>query len=284
MTKMRTRFLPKLVNREVATYLSRNNLIFVPVGTVEMHGGMPLDSETVISEAFALKMAEKSDGLVLNNLPYFYAGATASGAGTVQVSIKEGITYLTAIAKSLLRQGFRRQIYLSFHGPAHMTCSPMVRDFFDETGAPILYLDLIMFIMKNAKDLLLGLDSFNAITLGAYDILGRLEDIPLASELDFDPSTMAPQSTAFADGLFSLAYQSGSIGYYFGEEIDHMPTPKIETAEQRQKLADEGKAIIEALVAKLDLEELLGTIEKLDAFNQQTNQKYPWTPANFNNK
>ena len=34
-------------------------------GTVEMHGGLPLDSETVISEAFALKMAEACDGLVL---------------------------------------------------------------------------------------------------------------------------------------------------------------------------------------------------------------------------
>lgn len=63
----------------------------MPVGTVEMHGGLPLDSETVISEAFALKMAEACDGLVLTGLPYFYTGATASGRGTVQVSVRQGI-------------------------------------------------------------------------------------------------------------------------------------------------------------------------------------------------
>ena len=126
--ELRTRILPRMLNSEVEAYLKENDIIIVPVGTVEMHGGMPLDSETVISEAYALKMAEACNGLVLTGLPYFYAGATASGRGTVQVSIRQGIDYLSAIAHSLLRQGFKRQIYISFHGPAHMTCSPMVRD------------------------------------------------------------------------------------------------------------------------------------------------------------
>ena len=96
-----------MLNDEVEEYLTRNDIVIVPVGTVEMHGGFPLDSETVVSEAFALKMAEACDGLVLTGLPYFYAGATASGRGTVQVSIQEGIRYLTGIAESLLRQGFK---------------------------------------------------------------------------------------------------------------------------------------------------------------------------------
>lgn len=95
--ELRTRFLPKLLNSEVDEYLKSNDIIIVPVGTVEMHGGLPLDSETVISEAFALKMAEACDGLVLTGLPYFYAGATASGRGTVQVSVRQGIDYLSAI-------------------------------------------------------------------------------------------------------------------------------------------------------------------------------------------
>ena len=110
---MRTRIIQKMLNDEVEEYLTRNDIVIVPVGTVEMHGGFPLDSETVVSEAFALKMAEACDGLVLTGLPYFYAGATASGRGTVQVSIQEGIRYLTGIAESLLRQGFKRQIYIS---------------------------------------------------------------------------------------------------------------------------------------------------------------------------
>ena len=44
---MRTRILPKMLNSEVQEYLKRNDIIIVPVGTVEMHGGLPLDVETV---------------------------------------------------------------------------------------------------------------------------------------------------------------------------------------------------------------------------------------------
>ena len=70
--ELRTRILPKMLNSEVEAYLEHNDIIIVPVGTVEMHGGFPLDSETVISEAYALKMAEACDGLALTGLPYFY--------------------------------------------------------------------------------------------------------------------------------------------------------------------------------------------------------------------
>src|SRR3954454_4991668 len=99
MTEMRTRFLSKLTNGEVEDYLQRNALIFIPVGVTETHGALPLDSETVLAEAIALKMAEKSDGLVLHNLPYFFAGATPTGRGTLQISIKDGMSYLDKIAK-----------------------------------------------------------------------------------------------------------------------------------------------------------------------------------------
>ena len=53
--ELRTRILPKMINSEVESYLEHNDIIIVPVGTVEMHGGLPLDSETVISEAYALR-------------------------------------------------------------------------------------------------------------------------------------------------------------------------------------------------------------------------------------
>ena len=46
---MRTRIIPKMLNDEVEEYLTRNDIVIVPVGTVEMHGGFPLDSETVVS-------------------------------------------------------------------------------------------------------------------------------------------------------------------------------------------------------------------------------------------
>ena len=273
--EMRTRILPKLLNSEVEEYLQHNDIIIVPVGTVEMHGGFPLDSETVISEAYALRMAEACDSLVLTGLPYFYAGATASGRGTVQVSIRQGIDYLSAIAHSLLRQGFKRQIYISFHGPAHMTCSPMVRDFFDETGVPILYMDLTMQMTRNAADLFANLDSFHAITVGAYKIMGRLEDIPLtAAYAHSDPQSCAP----FND-IFGLAYQSAAIGYCFAEQKDHMSTTAIPDEETRNALAAEGEKLINSLVQRMDMPHVVEQIRNLEAYNDAVAAKKPWMPS-----
>jgi len=275
---MRTRILPKMLNTEVEQYLERNDVIIVPVGTVELHGGFPLDSETVISEAFALKMAEAADGLVLTGLPYFYAGATAMARGTTQVSVREGIDYLGAIARSLLRQGFKRQIYISFHGPAHMTCSPMVRDFFDETGVPILYMDLTMQMMKEAKDLFKSLDAFHAITVAAYDIMGRLEDIPLTTEYFHQE----PQTVEQFNGLFGLAYQSGSIGYCFGDQKDHMSTTAVPTEERRRELAEEGRPVIEEIVNRIHMEKVVADMRDLEKFQMEAMEKYPWMPAAYN--
>lgn len=274
---MRTRILGKLLNSEVQDYLKRNDVIIVPVGTTEMHGGLPLDCETVMSEALALKMAQACDGLVLTGLPYFYAGATASGRGTVQVTVRQGIDYLGAIARSLLRLGFKRQIYVSFHGPAHMTICPMVRDFYDETGVPILYLDSVMKILGNIGALG-GMEGLNDMFIGAYKIMGRLEDVPLVTGFA-DP---VPQSCAAFNDLFALGYQSAAVGYCFGENQDHAPTPDIPDIETRDRMASNGEKVIDKLVETMNMPHVVEQLRKLEAYGLENEQKYPWMPSAWN--
>lgn len=278
---LRTRALPRLLNREVEAYLQENDIIVVPVGAVEMHGDLPLGCETVLSEAAALKMAEACDGLVLPGLPYFYAGATAIGRGTTQVSVRQGIDYLGAVARSLLRQGFRRQIYVSLHGPAYLTCSPMVRDFFDETGVPILYVDLLLQMERLGKDLFLPQQPpyrrLDALILGAYDLLGRLEEVPLSAKPESAPPP-APTTAPF-EPLFGLAYPSGAAGYCFGAASDHMPTTALPTAEARRALAEEGKTALCALVRRLELPRAVQRLAELARFEAQTGERFPWMPS-----
>ena len=274
---MRTRILGKMLNTEVQDYLKHNDIIIVPVGTTEMHGGLPLDCETVMSEAMALKMAEACDGLVLTGLPYFYAGATASGRGTVQVTVRQGIDYLGAIARSLLRLGFKRQVYISFHGPAHMTICPMVRDFYDETGVPILYIDSVMKILGNVKELG-GFEALNDMFVGAYKVMGRLEDVPLVTGFS-DP---VPQSCAPFNDLFALGYQSAAVGYCFGENQDHAPTPDIPDIATRDRMAENGEKVIDRLVETMNMPHVVEQLRKLEAYGLENEKKYPWMPAAWN--
>ena len=278
--EMRTRILGKMLNSEVQDYLSRNDIIIVPVGTTEMPGGFPLDCETVISEAYCLRMAEACDGLVLTGLPYFYAGATASGRGTVQVTVRQGIDYLGAIARSLLRLGFKRQVYLSFHGPAHMTICPMIRDFYDETGVPALYMDCMMQVGKNQDLLKNFMEDFHAVTVGAYKVMNRLEDVPLVTGYHHTN----PQSCAPFQDLFSLGYQSAAVGYCFGENQDHMSTPDIPDVATRDAMAERGEAIINTMVERMNMPHVVDQLRKLEEYGHENEKKYPWMPSAWNNR
>ena len=278
--KMRTRILGKMLNSEVQDYLSRNDIIIVPVGTTEMHGGFPLDCETVISEAYCLRMAEACERLVLSGLPDFYAGATASGRGTVQVTVRQGIDYLGAIARSLLRLGFKRQVYLSFHGPAHMTICPMIRDFYDETGVPALYMDCMMQVGKNQDLLKNFMEDFHAVTVGAYKVMNRLEDVPLVTGYHHTN----PQSCAPFQDLFSLGYQSAAVGYCFGENQDHMSTPDIPDVATRDAMAERGEAIINTMVERMNMPHVVNQLRKLEEYGHENEKKYPWMPSAWNNR
>ena len=278
--EMRTRILGKMLNSEVQDYLNRNDIIIVPVGTTEMHGGFPLDCETVISEAYCLRMAEACDGLVLTGLPYFYAGATASGRGTVQVTVRQGIDYLGATARSLLRLGFKRQVYLSFHGPAHMTICPMIRDFYDETGVPALYMDCMMQVGKNQDLLKNFMEDFHAVTVGAYKVMNRLEDVPLVTGYHHTN----PQSCAPFQDLFSLGYQSAAVGYCFGENQDHMSTPDIPDVATRDAMAERGEAIINTMVERMNMPHVVDQLRKLEEYGHENEKKYPWMPSAWNNR
>jgi creatinine amidohydrolase len=244
---------------------------------------MPIDVEYVIPLAQAMKAAEEVDGLVLPGLAYFFPDATIVGRGAVHVNPSEGTAYLKAIAKSLLRQGFRRQIYLSAHGPSFQTISPLVREIFDETQAPILYLERGLRAPANGPSPLRGgmtsmasaqptIES-NARTMGAYLIAGRLDDVPvnLSQQVPVHPANTA------VDNLFPVGPQSGAIGFYMTDPTDHGGPALSMTAEQRSRLAAQGAAEISANVKAANLPEILQAMREYDRFvQQQLLPQYGW--------
>jgi len=283
---MRTRFLSKLTNGEVEEYLKYNDLIFVPVGTTETHGALPLDVETVAAEAFAKKLAEKTEGLVLHNLPYFYAGGTPVGRGTVQMSIRDGIDYLDKIAQSLLNQGFKRQVYVTFHGPAYLTVSPMIRDFFDRTKVPLLYIDIVEFLKSTNLDFM---ENANPMMIGGYSVLNRLNDVPLnipeSNSVTYDAEeAMNTMKNHPSEKLTHLGPQSGVVGYYFEKPLAHTYTPLLKTEEEREEIAERGVDFIDKVVEALDIEEVVKSLKDVDEFTQ--NHSLPnyekWLPRTHN--
>lgn len=249
---MRTRVFDAMTNAEITDYLRHNDLIFLPVGVVEMHGEMPLGCEHVLPLAFAIRMAEIADGLVLPHLAYFYAGATAIGRGTISVSPSEGAAYLKAVCCSLCRQGFRRQVLLSAHGPAHLTLSHAAREVFEQTKCAVIYLDLV----KHFGDL-----DFNQLLWGAYHLLGRLDEIPTEQK----PSARAP----FPEAVARLHQAKVEAGYYFSDETHHGWWPDHPLSPQeRIARAEEGARAIDTVLEAIDPRSLAEDMKSLDKFVQ----------------
>jgi creatinine amidohydrolase len=264
---IRTRYFPSLTNPEVEQYLKRNDIIFIPVGTVESFGTMPSDMEYRMAEAYAAKMAEEVDGLILPHVIYFYPGVTVTGAASVYIPQDIGLSYLKALAHSLLRQGFRRQIYLSAHGPSDQYVSGMVRQFFEETKDPVLYIHLPLLNRGQAGP---GAgNTFRSIGYGAYYILGRMNDIPLdldPPKPDHAPLPRPPESLRI---LAPLAPESSAVGSY-EPDPEHNGGKPLEpvhmTTAERERLGKEGAALIEHNIRAVNIKAVVEALRDEDKY------------------
>ena len=274
--EMRTRLLTSLTGYEVSEYLKRNDVIFVPVGPTEVNGGSPTDVEYVIPLAFAMKLAEKGDGLVLPYLAYFYPGATTTSPATVYMSTSDTLPFLKALTRSLIRQGFRRIVFLSSHGPSGNTLLPLVRETFDELHVPVLWMDtgqVRKVVPGEPRGAAFGEGPPNArrlVTFGAYEIAGRLNDIPTGliqprEEFTRDPSNLS---------RYVPPAQGTPAGSFYADPSEHGGWVDPVTAAQRAEWGRDGAAYIESQVAAFDVNGMLNALRQRDEFTKELEEKY----------
>src|SRR5215472_1474659 len=270
--KLHTRDLTRLSQVQVADYLKRSDIIFIPVGAVETNGIMPSDRDYVSPLAYAMAMADELDALYMPGLIWSYPGTTMIAPATVNISPSQGVAFLRAVAESLLRQGFRRQVYLSSgQGPAPLTGGTLAREFYDEYHVPILYIDMDTYLPK----LKLPSDARSKALYGAHYIAGRIIDLPLKGDYGEAESRAAgpiPENTGLA-GLSKLGYSGSlSLGSWVPDVMAHgggrepaLPA----TAEEREQWGKEGQAQIVAIVKQMHLQ---GAMEDLKKHDEYTNQ------------
>jgi len=270
--KLHTRDLTRLSQVQVADYLKRSDIIFIPLGAVETNGIMPSDRDYVSPLAYAMAMADELDALYMPGLIWSYPGTTMIAPATVNISPSQGVTFLKAVAQSLLRQGFRRQVYLSSgQGPAPLTGGTLVREFFDEEHVPILYIDMDTYLPK----LKLAPDARSKVLYGAHYISGRIIDLPLKGDYGEAESRAAgpvPENTGLA-GLSKLGYAGSlALGSWVPDVMAHgggrepvLPA----TAAEREEWGKQGQAQIVAIVKQMHLQEAMDDLKKHDEFTNK---------------
>jgi len=135
-----------------------------------------------------------------------------------------------------------------------------------------------MQVGKNAKILTNFMEDFHAITVGSYKVMNRLDDVPLVTGYQHSNK----QSCAPFQDLFNLGYQSAAVGYCFGENGDHMSTPDIPDIATRDAMAERGEALINQMVANMDMPHVVEQLRKLEAYGLENEAKFPWMPSAWN--
>src|SRR5215813_2163957 len=96
--KLHTRDLTRLSQVQVADYLKRSDIIFIPIGAVETNGIMPSDRDYVAPLAYAMAMADELDALYMPGLIWSFPGTTVVAPATINISPSEGVSFLRGVA------------------------------------------------------------------------------------------------------------------------------------------------------------------------------------------
>lgn len=267
---LHTRDITRLSEVQVQDQLTKSDVIFIPVGAVEANGVQPSARDYSSALGFAIAMAEETGGLYAPGLAHSFPGTTVVGASTIYMSPSQGLTFLKGLSRSLLRQGFRRQVYVSFsHGPAALTLGTLARQFFEEERTPILYIET----ERQLARLDVQREDRSKIVYGLHEIAGRLEDFPLAGDYGSgvgDPPADLPENEGLAK-LSELGY-SGSLalGSWIPDVMSHGGSSGLaRTAEERAQRGRDGAAFVRSLVSRMYLGEAMEALRQHDEFTQE---------------
>jgi creatinine amidohydrolase len=209
---------------------------------------------------------------------FAYPGGTTSGRGSIYVSPSDWTDYIKTVATSLLRQGFKTQIYLTGHGPSHSFMDTFLFEFLAEKKVAVMHMSMGTVIGT------LKLDTKadrGATMLGTYSIVGRLNDVPLTADLEgvsqpdlagYVKGSPLPPSK-LSSGKVNTSY---AVAWYYNSPYDHggVPKPVASTAEERERLAKQGIAYINEVVDKMDAPGILQALRDHQKYIDGVVKKY----------
>ena len=114
---------------------SQTDLVIVPIGTIEAHGGSPLGTDNIIPGAMARDLAPRLGALVAPPVPYGVTDSLLPYPGSTTISSATFEAYLLEAATGLVRAGFRRVVLLNGHGGQTSEVNRVVSRLWDATEA-----------------------------------------------------------------------------------------------------------------------------------------------------
>lgn len=124
---------------ECRDFLQRHPYAILPLGATEQHGPhLPQNTDTVIAEALAVRVAEQSVGLVLPSFPIGYSWVWRDYPGSLSLSFDTLRAVVHDTAQSLRRNGCRALMLLTAHGANPQPLKYTIRELADDMDMKLL--------------------------------------------------------------------------------------------------------------------------------------------------
>lgn len=110
----------------VSEGLEESDTVIIPLGSLEAHGAhKPVGCCYLLAEAASRDVGEKTGVTVTPVVPFGVSDSYKNFPGTVTVSMDSLNRYVTDVAESLVRSGFRKILFFSAHGGNNL---PVLRE------------------------------------------------------------------------------------------------------------------------------------------------------------
>lgn len=110
-------YLPHMTVPEVETFLTKSDLVIIPIGALEQHSShLPIGTDFINGVELCKLIAQERDVLVA---PVLMAGQSPyhmAFAGTISLSAETIIRVHMETVESLVQNGFKRFIFMNSHG------------------------------------------------------------------------------------------------------------------------------------------------------------------------
>jgi creatinine amidohydrolase len=223
--------LADLAYPDIRAYLERDDIILIPMASLEQHGPhLPLSTDTVTAYEVSKRAAEHADVLYTPTVwtgysPQHMRGA-GQGMGTITIRAETLNSLLYDIARSLIHHGFNKLVFVNGHGSNVKVIDPVLRKIRYDTGAMVAfykpyaerYMGLIKDLMENPPEETPGWHSSELETSQMLAHNAKLVRMERAAQTETHIPRWLPESFSKADGAPDVQFK----GYqYFQFPMDH---------------------------------------------------------------
>ena len=233
--------------REVRAALASQPVVLIPLGSTEQHGPVSPTGDYMITDAIALRVAERTGSLVAPVIPFGNSEYFRSFPGTISVRSETLAAVAEDVCTSLLDHGFERLLFVNGHSGNDPILEDVARRIRRTRGVRIVTIKPRAFRPPALLRTLYGDDVTRVLGHGGEPLASmwlhlRPELVDLKAN---EPGGRADFYGLSINDLSVATFERTPVAVYFDmEEI----SPNGSMGDSTVASADKGRAIFEAVV------------------------------------